>query len=62
MPNYGHGGPPRTRVMTIFDFYVSTKIPDIEEFEVYGGLWTPGEIIFFLIKFPVEWRQNHVCI
>ena len=30
MPNSGHGGPPGTRVMTIFVFYVSAQIPNIE--------------------------------
>ena len=44
MPNSGHGGPPGTRVMTIFVFYVSAQIPNIEYFEVYGGLHAPGGI------------------
>ena len=53
MPKYGHGGPPGTRVMTIFVFYVSPPIPNIENFEVYGGLWTPGGISsFFSLNFP----------
>ena len=61
MPNSGHGGPPGTRVMTFFVFYVSAQIPNIEYFEVYGGLQAPGGISsFFLVKFHVEWRQNHV--
>ena len=47
MPDSGHGGPPGTRVMTIFSFYVSTQIPIIEYFEVYGGLQAPGGISFF---------------
>ena len=47
MPNSGHGGPPGIRVMTIFVFYVSPQIPNIEKFEVYGGLWTPGGISSF---------------
>ena len=47
--------------MTIFGSYVSAQIPNIEYFEVYGGLQAPGGIpIFFLIKFPVECRQNLV--
>ena len=33
MPNSGHGGPPGTRVMTIFVFYVNPQIPNIEYFE-----------------------------
>ena len=46
--------------MTIFVFYVSAQIPNIEYFEVYGGLQAPGGISpFFLLKFPVECRQNH---
>ena len=39
--------------MTIFRFYVSPPIPNIEKFEVYGGLWTPGGISsFFSFNFP----------
>ena len=53
MPNSGHGGPPGTRVMTIFVFYVSAQIPNIEYFEVYGGLQAPGGISsFFSLNFP----------
>ena len=33
MPNSGHGGPPGTRVMTIFVFYVNPQTPNIENFE-----------------------------
>ena len=39
--------PPGTRVMTIFVFYVSPQIPNIEYFEVYGGLQALGGILFF---------------
>ena len=61
MPNSGHGGPPGTRVMTIFGIYVNPHIPNIEYFEVYGGLQAPAGIPFlFLVNFPVECRQNHV--
>ena len=61
MPNSGHGRLPGTRVMTIFVFYVSAQIRIIKYFEVYEGLRAPGGISsFFLIKFPFEWRQNHV--
>ena len=35
MPNYGHGGPPGTRVVTNFVFYVNPQIPNIEYFEAY---------------------------
>ena len=38
MPKYGSGGPPGTSFMTIFGFYVSAQIPNIDYFEVYGGL------------------------
>ena len=44
MPNSSHGGSLGTLVMTIFVFYVSAQIPDIEYFEVYGGLQDPGGI------------------
>ena len=47
MPNSGHGGPPGIRVMTIFVFYVIAQIPNIEYFEVYGGLQAPGGISSF---------------
>ena len=47
MPNSGQGGPPGTRVMTIFVFYVIAQIPNIEYFEVYGGLQAPGGISSF---------------
>ena len=47
MPNSGHGGPPGTRVMTIFVFYVSAQIPNIEYFEVYGDLQAAGGISSF---------------
>ena len=53
MPNSGHGGPPGSRVMTIFVFYVSAQILNIECFEVYGGLQPPGGISFFFsLNFP----------
>ena len=55
------GDPPGTRVLTIFVFYVNPQIPNIEYSEVYEGLQAPGRyLIFFLVKFPVEYRQNHV--
>ena len=50
MPNSGHGGPPGTRVMTIFVFYVSAQIPDIEYFDVYGGLWALGGISYIFSR------------
>ena len=34
-PNSGHGGPPGTPFMTIFVFYVSIPIPNIQQVEVY---------------------------
>ena len=54
MPNSGHGGPPGTRVMNIFGIYVNPQISNIEQQNPRRYL------IFFLIKFPVEWRQIHV--
>ena len=47
MPNSDPWGPPGTRVMTIFVFYVNPQTPNIENFDVHGGLWTPGGISFF---------------
>ena len=53
MPKYGHEGPPGTWFMTIFGIYVSPQIPNIEKFQVYGGLWTPGGIpSYFASNFP----------
>ena len=53
MPNSGYGGPPGTSFMTIFVFYVSAQIPNIEYYEVYGGLHAPGGISsFFSLSFP----------
>ena len=60
VPNSGHGGPPRTRVVTIFGFYVSATIPNIEYFELYEVYKSRDVSHLFLVKFPVEWRQNHV--
>ena len=48
MPNSGQGGPPGTRVMTIFVFYVNPQPPNIESFDVYGGLQIPGGISSFV--------------
>ena len=59
MPNSGHGGPPGTRVMTIFVFYVSAQIPNIEYFEVYDGLQAPGGISSF---FSCNFTSNAVRI
>ena len=68
MPKYGHGGTPGTPFMIIFGIYVSTPIPNIETFQIYevykswkvSHLFSHQISIFFLIKFPVEWHQNHV--
>ena len=59
MPNSDHGGPLGTRVMTIFVFYVSAQIPNIEYFEVYGGLQALGGISSF---FSLNFRSNAVRI
>ena len=59
MPNSGHGGPPGTRVMTIFFFYVSAQISNVEYLEVYGGLQAPGGISSF---FSPNFLSNAVRI
>ena len=61
MPNSGHGGPPGTPFMTIFVFYVNPlKLPILNILKQMGST-NPGRyLILFLIKLPVEWRQNHV--
>ena len=39
--------------MTIFPFYISAQIPNIESFEAYGGLQALGGISsFFSLNFP----------
>ena len=48
MPNSDHGGPPATRVIIIFVFYVNPQIPNIESFEAYGGLQILGGISSFV--------------
>ena len=48
MSNSGPGGGPGTRVMTIWVFYVNPQTPNIEYFDVYGGLQIPGGISFFV--------------
>ena len=48
-------GIPWDRVMTIFVFYVSAQIPNIEYFEVYGGRQALGGISFFVsLNFPLN--------
>ena len=60
MPNSGHGGPHWIPFMTLFGFYVSPPIPNIDYFELYEVYKSREVFIFFLIKFPVECHQNHV--
>ena len=53
MPNSDPWGPRGTRVMTICVFYVKPRTPNIEKFDVCGGLWAPGGISsFFSSNFP----------
>ena len=60
MPNSGHWGPPGILAITIFVFYVSPQIPNIEYVEA-NEVYKSREVShFFLVKFPFEWRQNHV--
>ena len=60
MPNSEHGEPPGIPFMTIFGFYVNPQIPNIEYFEANEVYKSQGVSHFCLIKFPIEWRQNHV--
>ena len=46
--------------MTAFGIYVDPQIHNVGYMKVYEGLWALEDLIFFLVKFPVEWRQNHV--
>ena len=48
MPNSDPWGPPGTPFMIIFVFYVNPQIPNIENFDAYGGLWAPGGISSFV--------------
>ena len=62
MPNSDPWGPRGIPFMTIFVFYVSTqlKFPILRKMKHMKST-NPGRyIIFCLIKFPVEWCQNHV--
>ena len=59
MPNSGHGGPPGTRVMTIFVFCVDPQTPNIENLDACGGLWGPGGISCF---FSSNFLSNGVRI
>ena len=46
-------GDPRTRVMTIFVFYVNPRTPNTENAAAYGSLQIPGGIpSFFLSNLP----------
>ena len=38
MPNSGHGGCPGSRVMTVFGSYVGHHFPNIQYFDVCGGM------------------------
>ena len=38
MPNSGHEGPPGTRVMTIFVFFVGPNFSNIGYFDVYADI------------------------
>ena len=45
--------------MTIFVFYVSAQIPNIEYFEVYGGLQAPrGSPDMILTAFDVKFHEK----
>ena len=48
------------RVMTIFVFYVSAQLPNIEYFDVYGGLWPREVSHLFSPEISRRMRQNHV--
>ena len=61
MPNSGRGGCPGTRFMTICGSHVQLHISNIGYMRVYEGLQAlEGIYFFFLVKFHVECRQNHV--
>ena len=60
MPNSDPWGPPGTPFITIFVFYVNPQIFNIEHFEA-NEVYKSREVShFFLIKFPLECRRNHV--
>ena len=46
--------------MTIFAFHAGPHIPNIGYMRVYEVTGLGRYLIFFLMKFPVECRQNHV--
>ena len=61
MPNSGHGGTPYDPIYDHFCVFVSVlPSPILKNFNYMRSI-NPGRyLIFFLIKFPVEWRQNQV--
>ena len=58
MPNYGHGGPPGARVMTMF--VLSTLKLLILKVLMYMEVYGAREVSHLFAKFPVECRYNHV--
>ena len=60
MQNSGHGEPHMTPFMTIFRFYVSAHIPNIEKNQLYDVYKSGRYLIQILIKFPFECQRNHV--
>ena len=60
MPNSGYGGPPGTRVMTIFVFYVNPQIPNTEYLEAYEVYKSQEVSHLFSHQIFFEIRQNHV--
>ena len=60
IPNSDPWGHPGNPFMTICVFYVNPQTPNIEYFEAYEVYKSQEVSHLFLIKFPVEWRQNHV--
>ena len=54
MPNSGHGGPPGIPFMTIFGSCVGSHFPNIQYFDVCGGMW------WYMKVYEGIWRYMEV--
>ena len=61
MQHSGHGEPRMTPFITIFVFFMSVlPSPILKKFNYMRSINIGRYLIFCLIKFPFECRQNHV--
>ena len=64
MPNSGHGGLPGTPFKTIFGSYVGRHFPNIQYFDVCGGIWRYvklfGSIWRYMKVYEGIWRYRKI--